>query len=78
MRFYRLHRYEIHDGSHGFEFFTNLQDANKARRDWFGNFEIEERVCDCEGSEIDEIEIKPTKQGILKALRTYASHNDNG
>ncbi len=28
--------------------------------------------------ETEVIEVKPTKKGILEALNTHASHNDNG
>lgn len=78
MRFYRLHRYHVENGSAGYEYFTNERDATKARAEWYGNFEEEERVTNCEGSEYEIIEVEPTKVGILKALNRWASHNDNG
>lgn len=78
MKFYRLSKCSVQDNHLGFEFYTNCREALKARSDWYGDFKDEERVCDCQGSEIDVIEIEPTKKGILAALRLYADHPDNG
>ena len=67
MRFYRLHHYDTAEGSQGFEFFTSKQEAAEACR-----------ACAFDGNEIEVIEIEPTKAGILKALRQFAQHPDNG
>jgi hypothetical protein len=78
MKFYRLSKSSVVENHCGYEFFTSEHEANKARREWYGNFEIEEQVTDRGGSEWEIIEVKPTKAGILKALNRFASHPDNG
>lgn len=50
--------------------------GEKAFRAWMGD--EEETVCDREGSEVEQIDVEPTRAGILHALQRYGSHNDNG
>lgn len=76
MKFYQLHKIHEAGTSAGFEYFTNKKEAQRAVIDWLGD--TEESVCDAEGSVILEIEIEPTKQGVLSALNRWAKHPDNG
>ena len=72
MKFYRLHETNG-DGSHGFEWFTVRRKAEAAKRYWdkgaVGTY-------DC--AELELVEVRPTKAGILQALKVYADHADNG
>lgn len=74
MRFYRVHKYEIIDGSSGSDWFTTKSEATKAANQWHreNGDETGGRV------DVDIVEIEPTKAGILRALNLYASHPDNG
>lgn len=77
MKFYRVHFWEGEMFSHGYQFFTRRADAEKASRAWIK--EVNETGRDWNPSgDIDEIDIEPTKAGLLDALNQYASHNDNG
>jgi hypothetical protein len=82
MKFYQVDLRNDYGSSAGFEYFTSKRDAVKAFNDWFDCGEdksveeefTEERMA----TKINVIEVTPTKAGILKALRRYASHADNG
>ena len=76
MKFYRLHLSAGSDGSAGFKFFTSMSEAQKAMRAHIKDNELDED--DTINVEVEEIEIKPTKRGILAALNRYACHPDNG
>lgn len=70
MKFYRVHFTYEYGTSGGYTFFTSKRAAEKYRRE-----------CDVReenGGEIDEINITPTRKGILDALNRYADHPDNG
>ncbi len=71
MKFYRVAKSTEGGNSDGFEFFTNRADAEKDVRQFL-------RVEPDEFSRVDVIEVTPTKAGILRALKLYASHPDNG
>ena len=76
MKFYRLHLSAGSDGSAGYEFFTSMSKAQKAMRAHIKDNELDED--DAANVEVEEIEIKPNKRGILAALNRYATHPDNG
>lgn len=73
MKFYRVHLYSETEGSFGFEWYTSKRDAEGAANDF-----IRRNDDQCPDPEIDEVEIKPTKKGILYALECYGTHPDNG
>lgn len=72
MRFYRVWRLTEGGNSHSFEFFTARVPAERDAREW-RKIEGEE-----EDAGVDEIDIQPTKAGILHALNWLGSHADNG
>jgi hypothetical protein len=72
MKFYRLHK-QNEDGSHGFEWFTVRRKAEVAKREW-----DEGGVDTYNCAELELVEVRPTKAGILQALKSYADHADNG
>lgn len=74
MKFYRLHQTYDHGSSVGYVFFMTMASAEKAQREWLK----ENAGEDPEANEIDTIEVKPTRAGILAALNQYADHPDNG
>lgn len=72
MRFYRV-RYTVEGGvSGGYTWHTSKRGAEKAVRAFTDRSDVED------GAEVSEVEIEPTKRGILAALKQYASHADNG
>ena len=75
MRVYR-NEYSSHFGeSEGFDFFTSAKAAKKAAADFRA-----ERI-DEEGVEVEttfQIVPRLTKGGLLRILRAWASHADNG
>jgi hypothetical protein len=76
MKFYRLHMSAGPDGSAGYQFFTSMSAAEKAKRDHVKALKYDNEETD--NVDIEPIEIKPTKAGILAALNRYAKHPDNG
>lgn len=73
MKFYRVHHYTFQDSSLGIAWFTSKRGAEKevaAGRT--------SNVGDDYDPRIEVVEIKPTRAGILAALRTYAAHPNNG
>ncbi len=72
MKLYRLHLHVEMGCSGGFEFFTSRREAERRKR------ELDAQNDPVDAAEIDEIEITPTKSGILAALNRYADHPDNG
>jgi hypothetical protein len=75
MKFYQLHRTHEAGISAGYGYFTNKREAEQALTVWRKNSPGD--VQDQDG-EIAEIQIEPTKDGILRALNRYAAHADNG
>lgn len=82
MKFYQLDLRHEYGSSAGYEYFTNKQDAEKAFDEWFDcgpdKSVKEEYTEERMSTKINVIEITPTKAGILRMLRLYASHADNG
>lgn len=70
MRFYLVEQKEAGE-SFGFLWFTRKDKAEEALRECRGDGEDDE-------STLVVVNIEPTKQGILQALKLYASHPDNG
>jgi hypothetical protein len=75
MKFYQLHLTHEAGQCAGFEFFTSKREARSALAIWRKNSPGD--VQDQDGT-IVQIEIKPTRSGILDALNHFASHADNG
>lgn len=73
MKFYRLHRMHEAGISVGYEYFSSKRAAERDANHWLNQGDELEHEAD-----IDTIEIKPTKGGILAALNKYATHADNG
>lgn len=70
MRFYRVHA-EVEGGiSGGFGWHTAKSKAEREAR----------KLAKAGGPpcEVEVVEVTPTKAGILRALRRYAAHPDNG
>lgn len=76
MKIYRLDKRGEAGVSFGFEYFTTIKEARKACRDWMGD--DEESICNAEGTDIVAIEVTPTKPGIMRVLKQWATHPDNG
>lgn len=74
MKFYRVSLYDTADGSFGYEWYTSHAEALKAQKKFAGNLRMPEN----DGSEIETVDVEPTKRGILKALRDYADYANNG
>lgn len=80
MKFYRV-SYSTHGGnSGGFSWHTsNAAALAAAAADYKENPAEYDNHAPVRGTDrIDEIHVKPTKAGILAALKAYASHADNG
>jgi len=75
MKFYRAVFYTFKDGSAGYSWHTSRAEADKVIREYQKKYTEEE---DASGSKVEEINIIPTKAGILAALNRYADHADNG
>lgn len=69
MKLYRLHGTVDSGVSAGYQFFASKKDAEKEAKTW---------DAAKSQTEITEINVTPTKAGILVALNHYASHPDNG
>jgi len=70
MIFYRVHYKDSFAESQGYEFFTTKSKAESAQKK--ANKE------NGQNEEIEKVEIRPTKKGVLAALNRWASHPDNG
>lgn len=64
MKLYKVEYYGAADGHQGFEWYQSKEMAEVKARDG--------------GGEIEEVEIKLTKRGVLGLLRVHAVHPDNG
>ena len=71
MRFYR-NSYVTAGEHNGFSWHTSKRDADQTAAEFHARNPLEDKP------ETIEVDIEPTKAGILQALRQYASHNDNG
>jgi hypothetical protein len=81
MKLYRLSKWESSDGHRGFSYFASRRAAVSARRQWLNDYIYESKKQRAEmyaGSDIDVIEVTPTREGILRFLNHYAAHPDNG
>tara|TARA_R110001583_G_scaffold55916_7_gene169543 strand:+ start:3635 stop:3901 length:267 start_codon:yes stop_codon:yes gene_type:complete len=88
MKFYRVRKLSTQDSCHGYEWLTNEKDAVASKRAWeakshpvgyrdfgFGPERIHANLYE---AEIEVVSIKANKAGILQALKSYASHPNNG
>lgn len=73
MRFYRLHFHKEGGNSDGYEWFTSLAPAKRAKREQDSAVDPDD-ACD----EVEVVDVTPTKDGILFALREFGSHANNG
>jgi len=71
VKFYQVCTTTEGGNSAGSEFFTSKAEAEKAAR----KFRRDEPQ---EFARVNEIDVTPTKAGILAALNRHASHPDNG
>lgn len=71
MRIYKVHYRAERGVSEGFEYFTSQAKAKKA----VATYQAEE-VNDPSAT-LEVITVAPSKQGILDALNSHASHADN-
>ena len=74
MKFYKLHLRADAGVSFGFNYFTSRHEAERTARDWMAE---SKEPGDCDANVV-EIEVTPTKLGILAALNQHARHPDNG
>ena len=78
MKFYRV-RFSCGGGnSGGFSWHTTMRKAEAAANEAVKNDPEEYALKRSGRPAIDLIEIAPTKEGILKALNSFADHPDNG
>jgi hypothetical protein len=75
VKLYQLHRIHEAGESAGYEYFSSKREAAKAASEWRKSTPGPD---DDHETEIKEIEVTPTKAGILAALNRYGKHNDNG
>lgn len=69
VRFYRVHGKDIRGRSLGYSWSSSKRDAFRARA---------ELRKGGSSAELEPVEVRPTRAGILEALRLHASHPDNG
>lgn len=62
----------------GFSFHSSMRDAKKAMNEFKKNSQSKGFDDFNPDSEIEMIEVIPTKSGIIEALNIHAGHNDNG
>jgi hypothetical protein len=74
MKVYRVHHYADAGTSIGFGYFSSKQEAiaDKKRHD--------EKFADgnMDTAEIDSLDVKLTKAGVIAVLNQWADHPDNG
>lgn len=76
MKFYRVH-YRMEGGnSAGFSWHTSKREAKKQAAEAVRN-DPDEYDAISGPPTLDEVEIKPTRAGILAALRSHAAHGSN-
>lgn len=71
MKIYQLSFAGDPDGHKGYSYFASRRAAEDEKRDW-------ERDSLERDATITEIEIEPTKHGIIRALNIHGGHPDNG
>lgn len=76
MRFYKVEYLGENVQSLGCSWHTSRREAERAAKESIGAGDHDEPIT--EKPEIEVVEIKPTKAGILAALNTHAVHPDNG
>lgn len=69
MRFYRVEMIDEVEGSQGYQYFTNHEEAR--------TFAKQNQPAD-QRRPILAIDVTPTRAGILRALNNYGGHPDNG
>jgi hypothetical protein len=74
MRFYRVSLFIDSGSSAGFDWATTRAHANAIA----AQHKTEHPKDESARGEVEEVNIEPSKQGILKALKMYAAHPDNG
>jgi hypothetical protein len=62
------------DGDQGYTYTTSKAEAERAKQT-FLDMNCDDKFAD---ATVREIEVEPTKRGILNALLVYANHPDNG
>ena len=88
MKFYRVGHWSTQESSRGYSWFTNKKDAMADKKAWeaeshpdgdrdfgYGPERIHANLYE---AEIEVVSIKANKAGILQALKSYASHPNNG
>lgn len=78
MKFYQVHLTHDAGVSAGYEYFTSLREAKVRVIAWHKDHEGVDADDGSTGANIQEINVVPTKVGILRALNLYANHADNG
>lgn len=68
MRFYTVSLMRSMSGNHSYQYFSNKADAIKCKREWEGSTDAVSLPEDSRFALIEDINIKPTKAGILDAL----------
>jgi len=74
MKVYRIEHYR-HGTSDGYEFATSHAEAKTLKAKYHAEVDAEERGGN---STIEVLEVEISKSGIVKALKSYASHPNNG
>jgi hypothetical protein len=76
MKFYRVDLYTDEEGSEGYAWFTSKREATAKKAEYSRDARQQER--NPSKTTIEEINVTPTRTGILEILNSYASHPDNG
>jgi hypothetical protein len=74
VKLYRVAYFIEGGNSHGFTWHTSKKEVAQSTAQYAKDFADE----GCELFEVEEVEVELTKAGVLRALRVYASHPDNG
>ena len=70
---YRVHKHCVENNSEGFSWHRTVTSAKNALREYVSRGGTIDDVAT-----IERIEIEITAPGIMRALRMFASHPDNG
>lgn len=76
MRIYKVHYRAERGVSEGFEYFTSQAKAKKAVATYQAE-EVNDLLESPGSATLEVITVAPSKQGILDALNSHASHADN-
>lgn len=75
MRFYKVSYWSPDTTGHmGFDWFTTKRKADREARSFLRAFASDPNA----EAAVEVVEVVPNKRGILRALRVYATHPDNG